>query len=99
MIYIPIAVEATNTVLRRRSTAERRPGTPAAGQSPSAERDYTLDSRSPSSYNGGTYGDDVRDALSQFDYLNDYEALSSNRGGGGGGNNGNARYATATYHF
>ncbi|VDD96258.1 unnamed protein product [Enterobius vermicularis] len=41
--------------------------------------------RSPGSYTG-TIGDDVKDALSQFDYLNDYDVAST-------------KCASTTYHF
>lgn len=61
--------------------------------------DYSLESRSsstsrlrsPGSYTG-TIGDDVKDALSQFDYLNDYD-VASIRGISG------TKCASTTYHF
>uniref|UniRef100_A0A914VAM2 Uncharacterized protein n=1 Tax=Plectus sambesii TaxID=2011161 RepID=A0A914VAM2_9BILA len=133
VVYIPINLEGTNTVLRRAnrslaptpipSTFSRGPPssvgvgstmgtsrplpysrrrTEPMHQPEGSERySITTDSRSssPSKMRGPgsvsystTYGDDVKDALSQFDYLNDYEGTSSRGSRYGGGNN-------ATYHF
>jgi hypothetical protein len=45
-----------------------------------------------------TFGDDVKDALSQFDYLNDYDGTSSRGSRYGGGGSASAS-GNATYHF
>ncbi|KAK0397620.1 hypothetical protein QR680_002193 [Steinernema hermaphroditum] len=85
VVYIPINMEEREDVGNQRYDKRR-------------QTDSELEHRMRSSNgNGNTYGssfgEDVRDALSQFDYLNDYDATSIRSGKVRSGN------PTEIYHF
>ncbi|CAI5456062.1 unnamed protein product [Caenorhabditis angaria] len=84
VVYVPINIEGGVGAGPRRHSKTNRFD---FNESRSSSRQKL---RSPS-INNGTIGEDVRDALSQFDYLYDYE--------GGSPHSNNSKMREATYHL
>uniref|UniRef100_A0A0N5ARR1 Armadillo-type protein n=1 Tax=Syphacia muris TaxID=451379 RepID=A0A0N5ARR1_9BILA len=105
VVYIPIntptdgqirtlpRTNADGSTNLRRYDYRRQLDTVADEYSLESRSSSTSRLRSPSSYTG-TIGDDIKDALSQFDYLNDYDAASIR-----GMPSSQTKCTPTTYHF